>query len=76
MLEFKGGEKDKLQPYADKHAVCGGFCHLTPISKTHQAISCVKCNLRVEFPIEIETYGQLREYFEQLFHKNLLRREE
>jgi len=43
-----------------QHEECGGLLWVPKISKSHRAIVCQNCNLRVPIPIEIKTYGELR----------------
>lgn len=38
------------------------WVHLIFISKTHYALFCGNCGLRIVVPIEINTYGKLREW--------------
>ncbi len=47
------------------HAVCSGWIDRTAVSTTHDILRCQKCGLRVPFPKEIATYGELRRYFAQ-----------
>lgn len=44
------------------HGVCNGFIDFAPVSKTHQALNCRKCNLRFVFPVEIETIKELHQF--------------
>lgn len=42
------------------HEICKGFIDCKPISKTHNVILCRSCRLRINIPIDVTTYGQLR----------------
>ena len=45
-----------------QHDVCNGFIDCEPISNTHQALNCRKCNLRFVFPIGIKTIKELHQF--------------
>lgn len=47
------------------HEICGGFCDLRPISKTHKAIICRVCGKIVKIPKKVDTYGKLRQWCAQ-----------
>ena len=47
------------------HDVCGHAVFIRRVSETHQVIFCDGCGLRVHFPANIQTYGELRAYFEK-----------
>ena len=49
------------------HDFCNCWMDRTHATKTHDAIVCRGCHLRVLFPKEIKTYGQLRAYTESKF---------
>jgi len=54
-------EPDQGINFVTVHEVCGGFVDFQKISKTHNALVCRKCNLRVPFPIEAITYRDAAE---------------
>lgn len=43
------------------HMYCNGWMDRTKTSATHDAIVCRQCHLRVTFPTEVRTYGELRQ---------------
>lgn len=43
------------------HKLCGGWIHRKPATNTHDVLVCRECHLRVLFPIEVNTYGDLRQ---------------
>jgi len=49
------------------HDFCNCWMDRTRATKTHDAVVCRGCHLRVLFPKEIKTYGQLREHLESKF---------
>ena len=49
------------------HDYCNSWMDRARATKTHDAIVCRGCHLRVLFPKEIKTYGQLREVLESKF---------
>lgn len=57
----------KLHSCIGVHDFCNGFMDRTRATMTHDAIVCRSCHLRVLFPKEIETYGELREVFASKF---------
>lgn len=58
-------DKDSLyRNYIGLHAVCGNSLERKPGSETHSVITCNGCFLRIPFPKEIGTYGELRHYLE------------
>ncbi|MEK7192966.1 MAG: hypothetical protein AAB682_02410, partial [Patescibacteria group bacterium] len=48
--------------FAGKHLVCGNRLDRLAVTPTFHAIVCKECCLRVLFPKEVETYGELRKY--------------
>lgn len=42
------------------HDYCNGFMDRHRATKTHDSVSCRACHLRVLFPKEVKTYGELR----------------
>ncbi len=52
------------------HEFCRGFVDCKPVSKTHNVIICRACGLRINIPIDITTFGQLREWcmYQRLYH--------
>ncbi|MEK9154758.1 MAG: hypothetical protein AAB596_01670 [Patescibacteria group bacterium] len=49
------------------HDFCNCWIDRTRATKTHDAIVCRGCHLRVLFPKEIETYGELRQVLASKF---------
>lgn len=49
------------------HDYCNGWMERILATQTHDAILCRACHLRVLFPKEVTSYGQLREYMESKF---------
>ncbi|MCX6778718.1 MAG: hypothetical protein NTU97_00605 [Candidatus Magasanikbacteria bacterium] len=47
------------------HEYCRGWMDRFRATKTHDALLCRKCYLRVLFPREIKTYGELRKYLQE-----------
>jgi len=54
-------DESKLSSCVGLHMYCGGWMNRHNATKTHDAIVCRKCHLRVLFPKEIKTYGELRQ---------------
>lgn len=48
------------------HEVCEGWVDLRKVSKTHNAIVCRRCHLRIVVPSEVNTWKKLAGYFKQL----------
>jgi len=48
------------------HLVCTGLLLCQHVSKTHQAIHCKNCNLRVVIPRTVKTIEEIKDYFENL----------
>lgn len=46
------------------HDVCNGTIQLVKVSKTHNALRCDHCGLRIVIPVEVDNYGKLRVWFE------------
>ena len=46
---------------AGVHDICGGWVDRVQTTRTHDALLCRRCHLRVPFPKEIKTYGELRQ---------------
>jgi hypothetical protein len=46
-----------------EHHVCGGAMDLQPTTAKVQTLHCRKCGLRVSFPVNIATYGEMRRHF-------------
>lgn len=51
------------------HAYCNGWMDRTGATKTHSAIVCRQCHLRVLFPNTVKTYGELRQALTALLAK-------
>ena len=47
------------------HGYCHGWLDLRRTTETHNALFCRACYLRVALPLEIKTYGELRNYIEE-----------
>jgi|GEM_PF-699346 len=45
------------------HKFCNGYVDRNRATETHDAIRCRQCGVRVLFPKEVKTYGDLRSYF-------------
>lgn len=43
------------------HEFCDGWMDRRRATKTHDAIVCRRCHLRVPFPVSVKTYGDLRQ---------------
>jgi hypothetical protein len=54
---------DNLAVCIGCHMFCDGFMDRIRATETHDAIVCRRCHLRVLFPKEIKTYGELRKAF-------------
>lgn len=44
------------------HECCNGTMRLKKSSKTHNALLCENCGLRIVLPCKIETYANLRQW--------------
>jgi hypothetical protein len=44
------------------HEFCHGFIDIQRISENYNALTCRSCKMRIPFPIEVKTYGQLKNY--------------
>lgn len=51
----------KLISCAGVHAYCNGYVDRGHVMEMQDALLCRKCHLRVLFPREIQTYGELRQ---------------
>ncbi len=45
------------------HRICRSWVDCKSISRTHSALVCRECKMRIVFPREIKTYGDLRAHF-------------
>lgn len=54
------------EPIVGCHQFCGANMLKRNVSKTHFAIFCARCSLRVTVPKTVATYGDLREHFKLL----------
>lgn len=54
-------DNDRLGCTAGVHKYCNSWMDRIRATQTHDAIVCRKCHLRVLFPKEVETYGELRQ---------------
>ena len=53
---------DTLSFGIKQHETCHGFVDIVQVSKTHQSFNCRKCNFRFVFPVEIETWSELKRF--------------
>lgn len=53
-------DENSLGSCVGVHKYCDGWMDRKRATKTHDAIVCRECHLRVLFPKEVETYGDLR----------------
>lgn len=53
-------DTNKLNSCVGVHMYCGGWMDRNRATKTRDAIVCRSCHLRVLFPKEVKTYGELR----------------
>ncbi len=53
-------DDDEIRSCAGIHVYCNGWMDRRQATATHDAIICRQCYLRVLFPREIKTYGELR----------------
>ena len=51
------------------HDYCNGWIDRTGATKMHNALVCRRCHLRVLFPKDIKTYGELRQALASKFTK-------
>lgn len=49
------------------HLHCRGWMRRTRVTETHDGLVCSSCYLRVLFPREIKTYGELRKFLASTF---------
>jgi hypothetical protein len=56
------GTEDIHKLGGDIHKYCGGETSFHQISASQQVLSCKRCNLRIPLPLNLLTYGDLREY--------------
>lgn len=54
-------DHNKLESCVGVHDFCGGFVDRRGATPTHDALTCRSCNLRVLFPKEVTTFGELRQ---------------
>ena len=57
----------ELDSCAGVHSFCNGYMDRIRATKTHDAIICRRCYLRILFPKEIKTYGDLRQVLTSKF---------
>ncbi len=62
-------EEATLSGCIGSHQVCGDWIDIKSISRTHNAIICRGCNMRIPIPVAIKTYAGLRVYFEKLLRR-------
>jgi hypothetical protein len=70
-MTFPDHSKDdnKLSSCVGIHEHCHGWVDRKRTSKTHDVLVCRSCFLRIVFPAEIKTYGELRIYMNKQFHQ-------
>lgn len=56
-------DKDKMGSCVGVHKYCNGWVDRYRASVTHDVLCCRRCNLRVPFLREIQTFGELRQWF-------------
>lgn len=56
-------DDQQLDSCAGVHDYCRGWVDRGRATKTHDALICRSCHLRILFPKEIKTYGELRGFF-------------
>lgn len=54
-------DKSDLKSCVGVHEFCNGWMDLMRVTETHNVIVCRRCHLRVLFPKEVKTYGDLRQ---------------
>ncbi len=54
-------DRHELSSCVGLHVYCNGWIDRIRAAKTHDAIVCRNCHLRVLFPKEVKTYGELRQ---------------
>lgn len=60
------GEWEKIATYTPfTHQICSGNLSLRITTKTHQTLSCDRCNLRIAFPKNIETFTDLIKHLKE-----------
>jgi hypothetical protein len=59
------GDKLVAKNIVGIHTTCGAVIFLHPSSKTHNAVRCQLCGLRIPVPVQIDTYGELRQWCEE-----------
>ena len=52
--------------YIGIHDICRGFLDICGISRTHKAIFCRACHLRIVVPVSVVTIKDLRDYLHKL----------
>jgi len=56
-------EESKLTAFsAGRHSVCNGTMRVIGVSRTHKALVCPECCLRILFPQDVGTFRELRAY--------------
>lgn len=54
-------DDEELSSCVGIHKYCGGWIDRCGVTKTHDAFVCGTCYIRVLFPKEVKTYGELRQ---------------
>lgn len=62
-------EDSRLKDCVGVHDFCTGCMDRTRVTETHSALVCRRCHLRVLFPKEVTTYGELRQVLASKFTK-------
>jgi hypothetical protein len=56
----------KIGGVAGVHQNCGGLIKRAHDTSTHGVLVCNHCHLQIYFPVDIKTYGELRDHFRHL----------
>ncbi|HEC66688.1 MAG TPA: hypothetical protein ENI23_15535 [bacterium] len=59
-------ESSDLSLVLGLHDICMGWVDFNQTTKTHFALVCRRCKLRLVIPLTIKTFGQLRKHFNKL----------
>jgi hypothetical protein len=69
-LDFASDGKLVHSVQAGAHHLCGGFVSCRQVSKTHYALHCGACGLRILLPVEIQGKEEIIDFFcRRGFHK-------
>ena len=64
--DSRGGDEGELYTCIGVHDVCNCWMDIRRASWTHNALLCRGCGLRVVIPMDVKTYGDLRQHLLQL----------